>query len=81
MPKGLRGYSTSFVRAIAHSGLSDLMFRFAHECVVREIPVSTISERLNVSRATVYAWFTGKVQPRKQHQEKIQQIMARWDRA
>lgn len=79
--KGLRGYSTSFVAAIAYGRLSDLMFQFANECVVREIPVAAISERLGVTRTTVYAWFTGKSEPREQHQEKIRQILARWNRA
>ena len=81
MRKGLRGYSTSFVAAIAHGQLSDLMFQFAHECVVREISVSAVAERLGVTRTTVYAWFTGKAEPRMRHQEKIRQILARWNRA
>lgn len=81
MRNGLRGYSTSFVRAVANSELSDLMFQFAHECVAREIPVSAISERVGVTRATIYAWFTGRAEPRAQHQEKIRQILARWNRA
>ena len=81
MHKGLRGYSTSFVAAIAHGQLSDLMFQFANECVVREISVSAVAERLGVTRTTVYAWFTGKAEPRMRHQEKIRQILARWNRA
>jgi len=79
--KGLRGYSTSFVSAIAHGRLSDLMFQFANECVVREIPVSAVAEKLGVTRTTVYSWFTGKVEPRARHQEQIRQILARWNRA
>jgi transcriptional regulator with XRE-family HTH domain len=81
MPKGLRGYSTSFVAAVAHGCLSDLMFQFVHECLVREIPVSAVAERLGVTRATVYSWFTGRSEPRVRHQEKIKQILARWNRA
>jgi AcrR family transcriptional regulator len=79
--KGLRGYSTSFVSAITHGRLSDLMFQFANECLVREIPVSAVAERIGVTRATVYAWFTGRAEPRARHQEKIKQILARWNRA
>lgn len=81
MRNGLRGYSTSFVRAIAESKLSDLVAQFAHHCVAREIPVAAVAERVGVTRATVYAWFTGRSEPRAQHQEKIRQILARWTRA
>ena len=81
MRNGLRGYSTSFVRAIAESKLSDLVAQFAHHCVAREIPVAAVAERVGVTRVTVYAWFTGRSKPRAQHQEKIRQILARWNRA
>jgi len=81
MRNGLRGYSTSFVRAIAESELSDLVAQFAHHCVAREIPVAAVAERIGVTRVTVYAWFTGRSNPRAQHQEKIRQILARWNRA
>jgi len=49
--------------------------------VAREIPVAAVAERIGVTRATVYAWFTGRSEPRAQHQEKIRQILARWNRA
>lgn len=81
MRNGLRGYSTSFVRAVEESELSDLVAQFAHRCVARGIPVSVVAERVGVTRATVYAWFTGRAEPRAQHQEKIRQILARWNRA
>ena len=81
MRKGLRGYSTSFVRAIAEGRLPDLVEQFANHCVAREIPVSVVAEQIGVTRATVYAWFTGRAAPRARHQEKIRHFMARWDRA
>lgn len=81
MRKGLRGYSTPFVRALAEGQLSDLVAQFANHCVAREISVSAVAERIGVTRATVYSWFTGRSEPRARHQEKIRQILARWNRA
>ena len=81
MSNGLRGYSTSFVRAVEEGCQSDLMAQFASACIARDLPVAQVAQRLGVSRPTVYAWFTGRSTPRARHQEAIKRLMARWIRA
>jgi hypothetical protein len=35
---------------------------------------------MDVTRATIYNWFTGKSSPRAHQQEKIRKALARWQR-
>jgi predicted DNA-binding transcriptional regulator AlpA len=35
---------------------------------------------MDVTRATIYNWFTGKAVPRAHQQEKIRKALVRWQR-
>lgn len=79
--KQARGYSTLFISAIETAGLDPLVKQFADECVRRGIPIAAIASRLDVTRASVYNWFTGRSSPRQRQLAQIKKIVARWTRA
>lgn len=75
-----RGYSTLFIRKVEEADQGDLVIQFAHACIARELPISEVARRMEVTRATVYNWFTGKSSPRVHQLEKIRKTLARWQR-
>ena len=75
-----RGYSTLFIRKVEEADQGDLVIQFASACIDRELPIAEIARRMEVTRATVYNWFTGKSSPRAHQQEKIRKTLARWQR-
>ncbi len=75
-----RGYSTLFIRKVEEADQGDLVIQFANACIDRELPIAEIARRMEVTRATVYNWFTGKSSPRVHQQEKIRRTLARWHR-
>lgn len=75
-----RGYSTLFIRKVGEADQGDLVIQFANECIDRELPIAEIALRMEVTRATIYNWFTGKSSPRAHQQEKIRKTLARWQR-
>jgi transcriptional regulator with XRE-family HTH domain len=80
MSSNSRGYSTLFIRKVGEADQGDLVIQFANACIDREIPIVEIAERMEVTRATIYNWFTGKSSPRAYQQEKIRKTLARWQR-
>jgi predicted DNA-binding protein YlxM (UPF0122 family) len=47
-------------------------------CIAKDIPVAEIAEKFDVSRMTIYSWFTGAAEP---HRSKAEQIAAMLKRA
>jgi hypothetical protein len=64
------GYSQRLIEANKVAGDS-LGVALGRLCIERNIPVNTIADYLNVSRATIYNWFWGVSNPSKQHSELI----------
>lgn len=81
MSKHTRGYSTLFLSAIKEAELDPVVRQFAEECIRRGIPISAIASRLDVTRASVYNWLTGKTSPRQAQMAQIKKVVARWTRA
>ena len=75
-----RGYYTLFIRKVEEADQGDLVIQFANACIDRELPIAEIALRMEVTRATIYNWFTGKSSPRAHQQEKIRKTLARWQR-
>lgn len=44
-------------------------------CIVTKYPVKDVANRLNVSRQTVYDWFTGKSMPMKEKTAVIEALI------
>lgn len=81
MSNQARGYSTLFLSAIKEAELDPVVRQFAEECIRRGIPISAIASRLDVTRASVYNWLTGKTSPRQAQMAQIKKVVARWTRA
>lgn len=75
-----RGYSTLFIRKVDEADQGDLVRQYAHACIDRNLPIMEVARRMEVTRATIYNWFTGKASPRAHQQEKIRKTLARWHR-
>ena len=76
MTNEIRGYSYDMVKRIKAADSAIPSVRLGLVCIERNIPVSEVAEGLNVSRQTVYAWFTGKFKPRHKQMQKIEQMLA-----
>ena len=58
----MRGYSQGFIEINqnAKDGIGPLLGRL---CISLKYPVSQVAKELQVSRQTVYDWFSGKTKP------------------
>ena len=70
-----RGYSLRIVRANEQADPSNIGVLLGRMCIKKEIPVSEVAEFFSVSRMTVYNWFCGYGKPKKQTQQKIQEVI------
>jgi transcriptional regulator with XRE-family HTH domain len=70
-----RGYSRRIVEVNAEANKDSLGVRLGRYCISRDISVSEMASYFEVSKMTIYKWFTGKSEPRKLHQEKITKIL------
>lgn len=57
------GYSQRLVDANKKANAKSLGVALGRLCIDLEIPVSTVAEKLDVSRATIYNWFWGLTTP------------------
>ena len=67
----LRGYSYRLVKANKAADSKHIGVKLGRYCITNDIPVAQIAEMFNVSRMTVYNWFSGLVVP---HRAKVAQI-------
>lgn len=69
-----RGYSTRIVEANARASdsLGVLLGRF---CISREISATEVAEYFNVTKMTIYNWFTGQSTPSKKYEDRIQSVL------
>lgn len=66
-----RGYSRRVVSVNAEADQSLPGVKLGKFCIRRDIPVSFVSSYFDVSRMSVYKWFSGEWTPRKKCLEKI----------
>jgi DNA-binding transcriptional regulator YiaG len=59
-----RGYSQRFIDAVRAADQTHMGVKLARLCIKNEVSVSEIAAELEVTRATVYSWFTGQSAPR-----------------
>lgn len=71
------GYSYQLVEANKKADDKSWGVLLGRMCIERNIPVSEIAGRLDVSRATIYNWFWGTTYPSRHHCEKIERLLSR----
>lgn len=57
------GYSLRLRDLNAKADKRKLGVRLGRVCIKQDIPVSVVAERMGVTRASVYNWFTGASNP------------------
>lgn len=71
----MRGYSQHIIEANA-SAEESVGTKLGKVCIEQKIPASLVAQSLEVSRQTVYDWFTGKTKPIRAQAEKIEAFIA-----
>jgi transcriptional regulator with XRE-family HTH domain len=74
----LRGYSFRLVQANQAADSRKVGVRLGRYCIGKDISVAEIAEKFDVSRMTIYSWFTGVADP---HPSKAEEIAAMLKRA
>ena len=59
----LRGYSFRLVQANQAADSRRIGVQLGRYCITRDIAVAEIAEQFDVSRMTIYSWFTGVSDP------------------
>jgi len=70
-----RGYTSRIIKANLEASTDNPGVILGRYCISKEIPVNDVAEHLEVSRMTIYKWFTGDWMPRKRQTEKIFAIL------
>ena len=71
----LRGYSFRLVKANQAADSNKVGVRLGRYCIERDIPVQEIAEKFDVSRMTIYSWFTGVAEPHRYKAEQIKELL------
>lgn len=58
-----RGYAANFARRVLRSTGTSLGVQLGKACVQYGVPIAWVANELQVSRQTVYRWFTGEAVP------------------
>lgn len=69
------GYSRRIVAEIEQADTEKVGVRLAMLCLLRDVPVKYVAERLGVSRVTVYTWFRGKTNVPERLNAKVQKLI------
>lgn len=77
MPKNLRGYDSLFIRKVEEADQKPAVLLLADVCIEKNIPVAQVAELLDVSRATIYNWMTGKTTPSSRYLALISKVALR----
>ena len=72
----MRGYSQSIIEANKKAKETTGTL-FGRMCIARKYPASQVAKELNVSRQTVYDWFSGKTIPSKRFDILIKELSVR----
>ena len=69
------GYSQSVVRTNRDADGRSLGVKLGRYCINRDIPVTDVMEFFEVSKQTVYSWFSGTHIPSKRHATLINKFL------
>jgi len=69
------GYSRRVVAEIEQADAEKIGVHLAMVCLVRDVSVKYVAERLGVSRVTVYTWFRGKTNVPERLNAKVQKLI------
>jgi len=72
-----RGYSLKLVEAIRGGDPSDPIIRLGKYCINHQVPVSDLAAYFEVTRATIYNWFFGRMRPRRKRLELLEDTLKR----
>ena len=72
----MRGYAQSIIEANKKAKETTGTL-FGRMCIARKYPASQVAKELNVSRQTVYDWFSGKTIPSKRFDLLIKELAVR----
>jgi hypothetical protein len=72
-----RGYSIDLIAQIKQADKNLLGVKLGRFCTDEGIPVMQIADHFNVTRTTVYNWFTGKTGVARKHIEAVEQFVKR----
>lgn len=64
-------YTAKIVRLNADADQSLLGVQLGRLCIYRQVPVADVAEALNVTKAAVYRWFSGKRDVSKHLRERV----------
>lgn len=71
----LRGYSYRLVQANRAANSKHIGVRLGKWCIANDMPVEEVARNFDVSRMTIYSWFTGASNPHKAKAEKIEKFL------
>lgn len=72
-----RGYSKRTIRLNRKADSRSLGVQLGRYCMARDISVMDVAEYFNVSRQTVYNWFTNIHAPKEECAKKIEDFLKR----
>jgi len=70
----MRGYAQIVIEA-NQAAEKTLGVELGALCIKYKYPVQKVSEKLNISRQTVYDWFSGKSKPSKSKHDLVQNLI------
>ena len=65
------GYSLKIAKLNKAASIKNMGVRLGRYCISHDVPVTDVMAHFNVTRQTVYNWFSGTHVPSKDHQENI----------
>jgi len=74
------GYSLKLAKLNKAADKKLLGVRLGAVCIKKNVPVAEVAERLNVSRQSVYNWFTGLSSPKAPSVKKIEKLISKLGR-
>lgn len=73
-----RGYARKLMARIQAADDTKLGVKLGKLCIQLAVPISDVAGFFNVSKPTVYTWFTGKNEPRTAElKEKLERVISK----
>jgi DNA-binding phage protein len=69
------GYTLAIVQANKIASRSNLGVKLGRACITANIPISQVAQDFNVTRTTIYNWFSGATRPSMRMESAIEQYI------
>lgn len=69
------GYTLAIVQANKIASQSNLGVKLGRACIAADVPIFQVAKDFNVTRTTVYNWFSGKTRPSMRMEHAIEQYI------